>query len=62
MTRHTNNRCDLRRKTDLTDPLTFNNLRISINDCMVIFVVIAVLLLSILAVSAAPNPELMLWI
>lgn len=62
MIRGTNNTCDLRRKTDLRDPMTFNNLRINFKDCMVIFVVFTVLLLSILAVSAAPNPELMLWI
>ena len=62
MIKHTNNTCDLRRKTDLRDPLTFNNLRINIKDCMVIFVVFTVLLLYILAVSTAPNPELMLWV
>ena len=31
-------------------------------DCMVIFVVLTVLLLSILAVSAAPSPEMMSWV
>ncbi len=62
MVRHNNNTCDLRRKQDLMDPLTFNNLRINVKDCMVIFVVFTVLLLSILAVSAAPSPDLMLWV
>ena len=32
------------------------------NTCMVIFVVLTVLLLSILAVSAAPSPEMMSWV
>ena len=31
-------------------------------DCMVIFVVLTVLLLSILAVSAAPSPDMMAWV
>ena len=62
MIKHTNNHCDLRRKTSITDPMTFHNLRIDFKDCMVIFVVLTVLLLSILAVSAAPNPDMMLWI
>ena len=62
MVKYNNNTCDLRRKQDLRDPLTFNNLRINIKDCMVIFVVFTVLLLSILAVSAAPSPDLMLWV
>ncbi len=62
MIKHTNNHCDLRRKNSFTDPMTFHNLRIDFKDCMVIFVVFAVLLLSILAVSAAPNPDMMLWV
>ena len=62
MVRHTNNPCDLRRKTSIADSMFIHNLRIDLKDCMVIFVVITVLLLSILAVSAAPNPDLMLWI
>ena len=62
MIKHTNNPCDLRRKTSLTDPMTFRNLRIDFKDCMVIFVVLTVLLLSILAVSAAPGPDMMAWV
>ena len=62
MIKHTNNNCDLRRKTSLTDPMTFRNLRIDFKDCMVIFVVLTVLLLSILAVSAAPSPDMMAWV
>jgi hypothetical protein len=62
MIKHTNNPCDLRRKTSLTDPMTFRNLRIDFKDCMVIFVVLTVLLLSILAVSAAPSPDMMAWV
>ena len=46
MIRDTNNTCDLRRKTSLRDPMTFNNLRINLNDCMVIFVVFTVFLRS----------------
>ena len=61
MINRNNNTCDLRRKTSLTDPMTFRNLRIDFKDCMVIFVVLTVLLLSILAVSAAPSPEMMSW-
>ena len=62
MIKHTNTTCDLRRKTSIADPMTYRNLRISFKDCMVIFVVLTVLLLSILAVSAAPSPELMTWV
>ena len=62
MIKHTNNTCDLRRKTSLTDPMTFRNIRIDFKDCMVIFVVLTVLLLSILAVSAAPSPDMMAWV
>ena len=62
MIKHTNNPCDLRRKTSLTDSMTFRNLRIDFKDCMVIFVVLTVLLLSILAVSAAPSPDMMAWV
>ena len=62
MIKHTNNNCDLRRKNSFTDPMTFRNLRIDFKDCMVIFVVLTVLLLSILAVSAAPSPDMMLWV
>ena len=62
MIKHTNNPCDLRRKTSLTDSMTFRNLRIDFKDCIVIFVVLTVLLLSILAVSAAPNPNIMFGI
>ena len=62
MINRNNNTCDLRRKTSLTDSMTFRNLRIDFKDCMVIFVVLTVLLLSILAVSAAPSPDMMLWV
>ena len=62
MIKHTNTPCDLRRKTSITDPMNFRNLRINFNDCMVIFVVLTILLLSILAVSAAPGPEMMSWV
>ena len=62
MIKHTNNNCDLRRKTSIMDPMNFHNLRIDFKDCMVIFVVLTVLLLSILAVSAAPSPEMMSWV
>ena len=62
MIKHTNNNCDLRRKNSFADPMTFRNLRIDFKDCMVIFVVLTVLLLSILAVSAAPSPEMMSWV
>lgn len=62
MIKHTNNNCDLRRKTSIMDPMNFHNLRIDFKDCMVIFVVLTVLLLSILAVSAAPNPNIMFGI
>lgn len=62
MIKHTNNTCDLRRKTSIVDPMNFHNLRIDFKDCMVIFVVLTVLLLSILAVSAAPNPNIMFGI
>ena len=62
MIEHTNNNCDLRRKNSFVDPMTFRNLRIDFKDCMVIFVVLTVLLLSILAVSAAPSPDMMLWV
>lgn len=62
MIKHTNNTCDLRRKTSIMDPMNFHNLRIDFKDCMVIFVVLTVLLLSILAVSAAPNPNIMFGI
>lgn len=62
MINRNNNTCDLRRKTSLTDSMTFRNLRIDFKDCMVIFVVLTVLLLSILAVSAAPSPDMMAWV
>ena len=62
MIKHTNNTCDLRRKTSIVDPMNFHNLRIDFKDCMVIFVVLTVLLLSILAVSAAPSPEMLSWV
>ncbi|WP_297979171.1 hypothetical protein [uncultured Methanobrevibacter sp.] len=62
MIKHNNTPCDLRRKNSFTDPMTFNNLKINIKDCMVIFVVFTVLLLSILAVSAAPSPDMMIWV
>ena len=62
MIKHTDDICDLRRKTSLTDPMTFRNIRIDFKDCMVIFVVLTVLLLSILAVSAAPSPDMMAWV
>lgn len=62
MIKETNTHCDLRRKNSFADPMTFHNLRIDFKDCMVIFVVFTVLLLSILAVSAAPNPEMMIWV
>ena len=62
MIKHTNTTCDLRRKTSIMDPMNFHNLRIDFKDCMVIFVVLTVLLLSILAVSAAPSPEIMAWV
>ncbi len=58
----TENRCDLRRKNSFTDPMNLNNYRINPKDCMVILVVLTVLLLSILAVSAAPNPNVMFGI
>jgi|GEM_PF-5747818 len=50
---------DLRRKNSFIEPMNFINLRINFYDCMVILVVLTVLLLSILAVSAAPNPNVM---
>ncbi|AMK14651.1 hypothetical protein [Methanobrevibacter olleyae] len=62
MIKETNTHCDLRRKNSFVDPMTFHNLKIDFKDCMVIFVVFTVLLLSILAVSAAPNPEMMIWV
>ena len=62
MIKHTNTTCDLRRKNSIADPMTYRNLRINFKDCMVIFVVLTVLLLSILAVSAAPSPDMMLWV
>ena len=62
MINHTNNNRDLRRKTSIMDPMNFHNLRIDFKDCMVIFVVLTVLLLSILAVSAAPSPEMLSWV
>lgn len=62
MIKNTNVTCDLRRKNSIVDPMNFRNLRIDFKDCMVIFVVLTVLLLSILAVSAAPGPEMMSWV
>ncbi len=57
-----NNHADLRRKTGFSTYFRYNKLRISINDCMVILVVFAVLLFSIMAVSATPNPSIMFGI
>ena len=62
MIKNTNVTCDLRRKNSIADPMNFRNFRIDFKDCMVIFVVLTVLLLSILAVSAAPGPEMMSWV
>ena len=62
MIKNTNVTCDLRRKNSIVDPMNFRNLRIDFKDCMVIFVVLTVLLLSIFAVSAAPSPDMMAWV
>ena len=62
MIKHTKTTCDLRRRNSIADPMNFHNLRIDFKNCMVIFVVLTVLLLSILAVSAAPGPEMMSWV
>ncbi|MBP5700453.1 MAG: hypothetical protein J6W71_06395 [Methanobrevibacter sp.] len=62
MIKHTKTTCDLRRRNSITDPMNFHSLRIDFKNCMVIFVVLTVLLLSILAVSAAPGPEMMSWV
>ena len=62
MIKNTNVTCDLRRKNSIVDPMNFRNLRIDFKDCMVIFVVLTVLLLSILAVSADPSPDMMAWV
>ena len=60
MLKHTyNNHCDLRRKTGFNTYFRYHKLRISISDCMVILVVFAVLLFSIMAVSATPNPSVL---
>ena len=60
MIKHSNQHpCDLRKKNSFTDPMNFINYNINFYDCMVILVVFTVLLLSILAVSAAPNPNIM---
>ncbi len=63
MIKHSNQHpCDLRKKNSFTDPMNFINYNINFYDCMVILVVFTVLLLSILAVSAAPNPNIMFGI
>lgn len=63
MLKHTyNNHADLRRKTGFSTYYRYHKLRISISDCMVILVVFAVLLFSIMAVSATPNPNVMFGI
>jgi len=48
-------RNDLRKKTNITDILFFNN--ISLQSCMVILFISAVLLFSILSIATAPNPS-----
>lgn len=48
-------RNDLRKKTNVSDVLFFNN--ISFQSCMVILFVLAVLLFSVLSIATTPNPS-----
>ena len=48
-------RNDLRKKTNLSDVLFFNN--ISFQSCMVILFISAVLLYSVLSIATTPNPS-----
>lgn len=54
--------CDLRKKSTVNDFMIYNKIRLSFKDCMVILVVLTVLLLSVAAVYAAPNPSLLFGI
>lgn len=54
-----NTPADLRRKQSIETYIRYKRLRISIQDCMVILVVIAILLFSIIAVSATPSPNVL---
>lgn len=58
MRNNNNSPADLRRKTGFETYYRYNRIRISIQDCMVILVVIAILLFSVIAVSATPNPSI----
>jgi len=53
-------RNDLRKRTNISDVLFFNN--ISLQSCMVILFIFAVLLFSILSIATTPNPSVMFGI
>ncbi|MCQ2737832.1 MAG: hypothetical protein MJ224_04435 [archaeon] len=55
-----NDPCDLRRKTTFGTYMRYNNFRLNFSDCMVILLVFAVLLFSVIAVSATPDPTMIM--
>ncbi|MDR0901028.1 MAG: hypothetical protein LBM26_05140 [Methanobrevibacter sp.] len=57
---YNNERNDLRKRTNLNDVMFFNQL--SIQACMVILCVFAVVLFSVLSIATAPNPSVLFGI